>query len=36
MPTGESGSREYLQEQHGLSPAAIARTTLAAAARSAA
>jgi transketolase len=34
MPTGESGSREYLQEQHGLSPAAIARTTLAAAARS--
>jgi transketolase len=36
MPTGESGSREYLQEQHGLSPAAIARATLAAAARSAA
>jgi transketolase len=36
MPTGESGSREYLQAQHGLSPAAIARTTLAAAARSAA
>jgi transketolase len=36
MPTGESGSREYLQELHGLSPAAIARTTLAAAARSAA
>jgi transketolase len=36
MPTGESGSREYLQEQHGLSPAAIAGTTLAAAARSAA
>jgi transketolase len=34
MPTGESGSREYLQEQHGLSPAAIARTVLAAAARS--
>ena len=34
MPTGESGSREYLQEQHGLSPAAIARATLAAAARS--
>jgi transketolase len=32
MPTGESGSREYLQEQHGLSPAAIARATLAAAA----
>ena len=36
MPTGESGSREYLQEQHGLSPAAIARATLAAATRSAA
>lgn len=36
MPTGESGSREYLQEQHGLSPAAIVRATLAAAARSAA
>jgi transketolase len=36
MPTGESGSREYLQERHGLSPAAIARATLAAAARSAA
>jgi transketolase len=34
MPTGESGSREYLQERHGLSPAAIVRTTLAAAARS--
>jgi transketolase len=34
MPTGESGSSEYLQEQHGLSPAAIARTTLAASARS--
>lgn len=34
MPTGESGSREYLQERHGLSPAAIARATLAAAARS--
>jgi transketolase len=36
MPTGESGSREFLQERHGLSPAAIARATLAAAARSAA
>jgi len=35
MPTGESGSREYLQERHGLSPAAIARATLAASARSA-
>jgi transketolase len=35
MPTGESGSREYLQERHGLSPAAIARTVLAAAPRSA-
>jgi transketolase len=34
MPTGESGSREYLQERHGLSPAAIARTVLEAAARS--
>jgi transketolase len=34
MPTGESGSREYLQERHGLSPAAIARATLQAAARS--
>ena len=34
MPTGESGSREYLQERHGLSPAAIARAALAAAARS--
>jgi transketolase len=36
MPTGESGSRAYLQERHRLSPAAIARATLAAAARSAA
>jgi transketolase len=36
MPTGESGSREFLQERHGLSPAAIARATIAAAARSAA
>lgn len=34
MPTGESGSREYLQDLHGLSPAAIARTALEAAARS--
>jgi transketolase len=34
MPTGESGSREYLQERHGLSPGAIARATLQAAARS--
>jgi transketolase len=34
MPTGESGSREYLQERHGLSPDAIARATLQAAARS--
>jgi transketolase len=34
MPTGESGSREYLQERHGLSPAAIARAVLAAAPRS--
>jgi transketolase len=36
MPTGVSGSREYLQELYGLSPAAIARATLAASARSAA
>jgi transketolase len=36
MPIGESGSREFLQERHGLSPAAIARATIAAAARSAA
>ncbi len=36
MPTGESGSREYLQERYGLSPAAITRATLAASARSAA
>lgn len=36
MPTGESGSREYLQAQHGLSAAAVARATLQAAARSAA
>jgi transketolase len=35
MPTGESGSREYLQERHGLSAAAIARAVLAAAPRSA-
>ena len=35
MPTGESGSREYLQERHGLSPAAIARAVLRAAPRSA-
>jgi transketolase len=35
-PTGVSGSREYLQELYGLSPAAIARATLAASARSAA
>jgi transketolase len=34
MPTGESGSREFLQERHGLSPPAIARTVLQAAARS--
>jgi transketolase len=34
MPTGESGSREYLQERHGLSPAAIADTVLSAAPRS--
>jgi transketolase len=34
MPTGESGSREYLQELHGLSAAAVARATLQAAARS--
>jgi transketolase len=34
MPTGESGSREYLQERHGLSPVAIARAALQAAARS--
>jgi transketolase len=36
MATGESGSREYLQERHGLTPAAIARAVLRAAARSAA
>jgi len=36
MPTGVSGSREYLQELYGLSPAAIVRATLAASARSAA
>jgi transketolase len=35
MPTGESGSREYLQERYGLSPAAIARAALHAAPRSA-
>ncbi len=35
MPTGESGSREFLQEKHGLSPAAIARAVLQAAPRSA-
>jgi transketolase len=34
MPTGESGSREYLQERHGLSAAAIARAVLHAAPRS--
>jgi transketolase len=34
MPTGESGSREYLQERHGLSPGAVARTALEALARS--
>lgn len=34
MPTGESGSREYLQAQYGLSAAAVARATLQAAARS--
>ena len=34
MPTGESGSRGYLQELHGLSAAAVARATLQAAARS--
>jgi transketolase len=34
MPTGESGSREYLQELHGISPAAVARATLQAVARS--
>jgi transketolase len=35
MPTGESGSREYLQERYGLSPAAIAQAVLHAAPRSA-
>jgi transketolase len=35
MPTGESGSREYLQERHGISPTAVARTALQAVARSA-
>jgi transketolase len=34
MPTGESGSREYLQARHGLSAAAVAHAALQAAARS--
>jgi transketolase len=35
MPTGESGSREFLQERYGLSPTAIARAVLHASPRSA-
>lgn len=34
MPTGESGSRDYLQELHGISAAAVARAALRAAVRS--
>ena len=34
MPTGESGSRDYLQELHGISAAAVARAALGAAVRS--